>query len=295
MTAPQPPYPPQQGWGPPPGAPGAPAWGPQPGPPPPRLQPPPPRKSPVFPIIAAVVLLPPGALTYMFAWREATRLTSDWVYISMPLLTLGGLSVVWALARLLKVPGIVIGGGLFGIGLASALFLLNEEATKRRNYQESAQAVRETEGFCRGKGKPNRRAPEYDPKRSGRHSTVTYAETSFGSASYVDSEKYRSLMDDKYQIEATELVLCLKERDVDVGSCAYSGGVNLILSRRDTDLKLYSIRSGDLVFEKTFEGGPPRPCQTMEKFYGTGDNHTYGDPVTAEVILDAVKAFTSTK
>jgi len=254
------------------------------------MTPPPPRKkSLALPLIGLLALLP-GLVMYGFAKGEATRLASDWVYLSAPLLLLGGAAAVLLLQRLWSKPGLI--AGALGVG-GALIFLtvsLNASITQRVRWQEASRQLRDTQAFCDGKPAPNPRAMAFDPK--GRNGTVFFHSGPSGHAEAMYASELRAWEPSEYQIDQAALVGCLTEKRTVVERCqGYEGGAIAVRTRIDLEAKLYSIQTGELVFEQTFPGTTPRACAGMESFYGKSKELAITGERVAEA--EALKALTA--
>lgn len=114
------------------------------------------KKSVVLPAVGLLALLP-GAVTFLFARGEATRLNSDWVKICTPLLLIGAASFVVLLQRKLGNAGLGVGAAIAVGALGFAYFDLNRTVVERARWQASSRELSDMERFCRGKvGQPER-------------------------------------------------------------------------------------------------------------------------------------------
>lgn len=215
----------------------------------------------VFPILGMLAFFP-GGVMHMFALGEATRLASDWVYLSTPLLLIGAASFAWLLHGRMGTAGLGVGAVMSVVGLGVLMFNLNARVTERARWQESSFQLTDTTRFCHGDIKPNPRALPY--VEGGKNPTV------FNSTNGRMYEKNLDAFEpEEYQIEKAALVACLSDKSVLVETCnGYTGGGVAERSRVDVALKVFSIKTGSVVFEKSFEGKPPRACASTEQFYG---------------------------
>jgi hypothetical protein len=214
----------------------------------------------LLPVVGMLALFP-GVVMYGFAMGEATRLASDWVYLSTPLLVIGAASFAWLLHGRLGLPGLV-GGAVLSLGaLVAAGITLQRTATERGRWQESSSALSRVTRFCRGDTKPDTRALPY--VEGGTNPTV------FNDGNTIYDDKLEPYEPARHQIEEAALIACVTDVRVPVETCnGYTGGGVAERERVDRSLKVFSIKTGDLVFEKKFEGKPPRACANTEQFYG---------------------------
>lgn len=232
--------------------------------------------------LTGMLALGPGAITFMFAMGEATQLNSDWVKISTPLLLLGAASFVWLLQRKLGAPGLAVGAALSLGALGYAYFSLNTTITERVRWRSSSKELSDTERFCQGKTEPNSKALAYTPGKQ--NPTVFFGPSRF----QLYEAKYNAFEPKEYQIENASMVVCLTEKTVEVEKCTgYTGGAVVTRQRIDQSLKAYAIKSGELLFEKAFEGETPRACASTEQFYGKSlSTVIVGEPVKYDVIAE---------
>lgn len=246
----------------------------------------PPSKSVVLPLLG-VLALGPGLIMFSFAKGEATRLASDWVYLSTPLLIIGVASFAWLLQRKLGTAGLAVGAVLGVAGLGFAMFDLNQAITERVRYRESARALEETRRFCEGKPKPTARALPFT--EGGANPAVFFK--SGGQSLY--EKELDPFEPSAYQIEKAALVGCLMDKATTVETCnGYMGGGVVERKRVDVSLKLYSLQTGAVVFEKFVQGKAPRACANTEKFYGKSLRLTItGErPPQGELVAEFIKA-----
>jgi hypothetical protein len=222
---------------------------------------PPQPTSIVFPLIG-MLALGPGAIMHMFALGEATRLGSDWVYLSTPLLLVGAASFIWLLKLKLGTTGLGV-GAVISLGAFVAAFVnLNATIVERVRWRDSSMALSDTDRFCRGDIKPNAAALPFDEK--GKNPTVFFK----GNSSIYESS-LKPYEPEPYQIENAALVACVTEQTEHVQTCSgYTGGGVVDRERTDATLRVFSIKTGEKLFEKSFTGQTPRACANTEQFYG---------------------------
>ncbi|HOX46025.1 MAG TPA: hypothetical protein PK668_20650 [Myxococcota bacterium] len=257
-----------------------------------------PRKSILWPAFLALCFLLPGGVTFSFALGEASSFASDWVYISAPLLALGGLCVVLVLGRLLGRAGRAIGALLLLGGLGAGWYLLDQAIAVRVDYRERYDALQATEKLCDGTGQPDPRAAAYDPKRPGLHPAVVFTRTEHGSrCPYEDDKLYRRFEPDRHQIDRVELVACVLDKPDTVESCRYTEGAVKERIRVDREIQLLVIRTGERLLKTTLVGEVPRACKDTEEFYGqeakTGAIH--GAPPSAADVVRQLEPFLETR
>jgi hypothetical protein len=245
------------------------------------MEPRPEPKSIVFPLLGMLALLP-GGVMYGFALGEATRLASDWVYLSAPLLLVGAASFTWALQRKLGSAGLGAGAFLSFCALAAAGINLQTKATARAKWQASSRALRHTSSFCTGDIKPN---PDALPFTEGGPNPAVFYKT--GGQSLYDS-KLKPFEPSEYQLEKAALVVCLVDQTESVEKCGgYTDGAVAERVRTDAVLSAFSIKTGKKLFEKRFEGDVPRACGSVEEFYGKSKHVTISGARPAQVELVA--------
>lgn len=238
-------------------------------------------KSIVLPLVGMLALLP-GAVMYGFALGEATRLASDWVYLSTPLLLLGAASFTWALQRKLGSVGLGAGAFLSVCALAAAGLHLQSSVTARAKWQASSFALSRTSAFCNGEVKPH---PDALPFKEGGPNPAVFYKT--GGQSLYDA-KLNQFEPAEYQLEKAALVVCLSDKTESVEKCTgYTDGAVAERVRTDVSLRAYSIQTGKLVFEKEYEGGVPRACGSVEQFYGKSKHMTIAGERPKEIDLIA--------
>lgn len=238
-------------------------------------------KSIVLPLVGMLALFP-GAVMYSFALGEATRLASDWVYLSTPLLLVGAASFTWALQRKLGSVGIGAGAFLSVCALAAAGLHLQTTVTARAKWQASSFALSHTSAFCSGDVKPN---PEALPFKEGGPNPAVFYKTG-------GQSMYDAMLDPfepaEYQVEKAALVVCLSDKSESVEKCTgYTDGAVAERVRTDVSLTAFSIKTGKVVFEKTFAGGVPRACGSVEQFYGKSKHMTISGDRPKDVDLIA--------
>jgi hypothetical protein len=232
--------------------------------------------------LVGMLALGPGAITFMFAVGEATQLNSDWVKISTPLLLIGAASFVWLLKIKLGTPGVGVGAAISLAAIGYAFFHLNTTIEQRVKWRASSKELSDTERFCEGKVTPN---PKALPYTAGAANPVVF----FGPTHFkLYEEKYNAFEPKEYQIENAAMVICLSEKRVEVEKCTgYTGGAVVVRERTDQSLKAYAIKTGELVFEKSFEGEEPRQCASTEQFYGKSlETLIVGEAVEYDVIAE---------
>jgi hypothetical protein len=232
------------------------------------------KKSIWGPLILAILFLLPGLLTYSFALNEVMRFSDDWVVISLPLLTLAGVSLVWMCTRLLGKAGLA-SFGLVAVGLLCACLVLNGRIDERVTYRTNAQALSDTQRFCEGRPKGDDRAKAYDAKGRGPHRTVIFEKLdSYSSIKSSYAPEFDAWDPDPYQIQQAELVACLTRSERKVETCQYEQGASIDRIIPSIEVTLYAIESGDKIFETKLDGGQPRECGFAETFYGTSRQGT---------------------
>lgn len=210
-----------------------------------------------------MLALAPGALMHMFALGEATRLGSDWVSLSTPLLLIGAASFAWLLQIKLGTTGLAVGAGVAVLGLGAAFFNLNATIEKRVKWRASSSELSDTDRFCEGKIVPNAKALPYTP--GGHNPAVFFGPTSFK----LYEAKFDPFEPKEYQIENAAMVVCVTEKNVLVEKCTgYDQGAVVDRERIDSSIKVFAIKSGELLLERSFAGTTPRACANTEKFYG---------------------------
>ncbi len=233
------------------------------------------KKSVVLPAVGLLALLP-GAVTFLFARGEATRLNSDWVKICTPLLLIGAASFVVLLQRKLGNAGLGVGAAIAVGALGFAYFDLNRTVVERARWQASSRELSDMERFCRGKvqGNPNARA-----YTAGAKNPAVF----FGpSRLNLYEAKYNPFEPAEHQIEQASMVVCVTEQTLEVEKCGgYTNGGVVTRTRVDQALQVFAIQSGALLLEKSFPGYAPRACASTEKFYGKSN--------TAGITGEAVK------
>lgn len=217
--------------------------------------------------LVGMLALAPGAVMHGFALGEATRLNSDWVNLSTPLLLLGAASFVWLLQRKLGTPGLAAGALISLVALGAAGFNLQTTITERVRWQASARALSDTDRFCEGQVKPNPAALPY--VEGAANATVFFKSGTSGHAQASYEKELDAFRPAKHQLEQAALVACMMDQRVTVETCnGYIGGGVAVRERVDVQVKVFSIRTGAMVLEKTLEGTAPRACGSTEKFYG---------------------------
>lgn len=230
------------------------------------MEPRPPQQGIALQLVGMLALLP-GAVMHSFALGEATRLGSDWVYLSTPLLVLGAASFAWLLQRKLGAPGLAVGGLISLASLGAAGVNLQRTITERARWQASSRALSDTDGFCEGQVKPNASALPY--VEGAANATVFFKSGSSGHAESTYETELDVYRPAEHQLEQAALVACMMEKRVTVETCnGYIGGGVAVRERVDVMVKVFSIKTGALVFEQAFEGEAPRACANTEKFYG---------------------------
>lgn len=246
---------------------------------------PPEKKGPLVPIAVAVTLLLPGMILFSFALGEARSFGSDWVLLATPLLLLSAASLAWGLGRKLGPAGYLTGAVVGLGGLVTAFAILSGRIDERLAHWESYQALKDTQAFCDGRGKPDRRARPYRAK--GPNPTVVYERLAPGSRAFQSSydAAFRSWEPPRHHIDKTALVACVERVDTEVETCRYEQGASIVRKASALKISLYAIADGEKVFETTLDGGQPRACSISEKFYGSSkQHHIYGEvPPMAEV------------
>jgi len=238
-------------------------------------------KSIVLPLVGMLALFP-GAVMFSFALGEATRLASDWVYLSAPLLLLGAASFTWALQRKLGSVGIGAGAFLSVCALAAAGVHLQTTVAARAKWQESSFALSRTSSFCSGEIKAN---PAALPFTEGGPNPAVFYKT--GGQSMYDA-KLNPYEPSEYQLEKAALVVCLVDKDESVEKCGgYTDGAVAERVRTDVLLSAFSIKTGKRVYEKKFVGGVPRACGSVEEFYGKSKHVTISGARPPEIDLIA--------
>jgi hypothetical protein len=255
------------------------------------------RKGVLWPLLGAVCFLLPGGVTYMFALGEARAFASDWVYISAPLLVLGGLCLLLVLGRLLGRAGWALGalvvlGGLGGAGIA-----LSAEIDRRVAWDAGHRALRDAERLCNGTGKPDPRAAAYDPKRPGKHPTVFVADFDHGHDYSAEHAAFERFEPERFQIDEVELLVCLRDKRDTVESCPYSEGAVKKRVRVDREIRLLVVRTGEELFKTTLVGQAPRACQATEKFYGreAKEGAIFGEPPSLRDLMAQIEPFLVTR
>lgn len=208
----------------------------------------------------------PGAITFSFAVHEATSLNSDWVKIATPLLLIGAASFVWLLKIKLGTPGVGVGAAISLAAFGYASFHFNTTVTERVRWMASSRALSDTDRFCVGEIKPNAAALAFNEK-GGNKAVFFKGNGSSPQADYSDPlDQFRP---SPHQIENASLVSCMMEKLVNVETCSgYTGGATVDRERVDLSIKVFSIKTGQVVFEKLVEGESPRNCSSTEQFYG---------------------------
>ncbi|MDP1822236.1 MAG: hypothetical protein Q8L48_03310 [Archangium sp.] len=230
------------------------------------MEPRPPPKGIALQVIGMLALLP-GAVMHSFALGEATRLGSDWVYLSTPLLVLGAASFAWLLQRKLGTPGLAVGALISLVALGAAGVNLQRTITERVRWRASSRALSDTDRFCEGQVKPNSNALSY--VEGAANPTVFFKTGTSGHAESTYETELEVFRPGEYQVEKAALVACMVEKRTIVETCnGYIGGGVAERERVDVQVKVFSIKTGAVVFEKSFEGEAPRACANTEKFYG---------------------------
>lgn len=237
---------------------------------------------PIWLQLVGMLALGPGAITFMFAMGEATRLDSDWVKISTPLLLIGAGSFAWLLQRKLGAAGLAAGAALSLGAIGFAFFKLNTTITERARWRTSSRALSDTEQLCQGRAAPNAKALAYTP--GGKNPAVFFGPTRF----QLYEAKFNAFEPAEYQIENAAMVICISEQTIEVERCTgYTGGAVATRQRIDQSIKAYAIKTGEQVFEKKFEGVAPRACAATEQFYGKSlSTVIVGEPVKLDVLAE---------
>lgn len=247
------------------------------------------RPSIVAPALGMLALLP-GLLTYSFAKGEATQLNSDWVKISVPLLLLGFASLSWLLSIKLGRIGVGAGAAAGLLAIGGMLVSLKGTIDERAKWMDSSKALSDAGELCTPRGKPDPRARAY--QAGTKNPAVFFKADGYSGPSKMYESELDRYEPERYQIEEAALVACVLEKRESVEKCGgYSEGGIAERERIDTEVKLVSIKTGEVVFEKLFSGTPPRACGSVETFYGKSKHVTIsGEAVPREQVMAALTA-----
>ncbi|MDP3156921.1 MAG: hypothetical protein Q8N23_29895 [Archangium sp.] len=241
------------------------------------------NQSIILPVVGMLALFP-GAVMHMFALGEATRLASDWVYLSTPLLLIGLASFIGLLRIKLGTAGLGVGAVMSVVGLGVLGFNLQRTINERVRWQTSSMQLSQTTSFCNGQIKPNPTALPFT--EDGTNPAVFFRVGESGPSVYDDALNRFEPAD--YQIEKAAVVVCVSEKRVPVETCTgYIGGGVVDRQRVDLTFQAFSIKSGQKVFEKRYEGEAPRACGNTEKFYGKSLHLTIsGEPAKPSLVAE---------
>jgi hypothetical protein len=227
------------------------------------MEPRPSQKGIALQLVGMLALLP-GAVMHSFALGEATRLGSDWVYLSTPLLVLGAASFAWLLQRKLGTPGLAVGGLISLASLGAAGVNLQRTITERARWQASSRALSDTDGFCEGQVTPNASALPY--VEGAANATVFFKSGSSGHAESTYEAELDVYRPSEHQLEKAALVACMMEKRVTVETCnGYIGGGVAVRERVDVMVKVVQHQDRRAGVREGLRGrGPPRVRQHRE-------------------------------
>lgn len=231
---------------------------------------PPEKKGILVPLLLALLFFGPGLITFSFALRESSSFSGDWVVISLSLLVAGGLCVAWMLTRLMGKAGLAVGAVLVSAGFSGAFVMLGKEIDARDTYRKNYDALMKTKSFCDDRGDADDRAKPYDAD-GGPHATLVFAklEGDYGSFSQSYAPDFKDWEPEPHSIRQAALIACLRRIDTHLETCRYDMGASLERMSSELEIRLFSIESGEEIFQTKLAGKPPRQCANVEKFYGT--------------------------